>query len=1139
MALNRRVGRVERQMGWTQAIFWLLPRRIRSSWPLLSITAFGILASVTIMALGAVYSNTLAEGGLRHTLASASARILNIQLITSNRPLGPVDYSSLRSTVEGFAGQRVGYMHRHTERYGQLAGIVRMINAPSEDSPPSNAPIARPFFYTSLQDHSVITEGRWPEPSAHAEGEPVAMEAVVGGRTALQMGISVGSQLLVFPFSTDPAERITLTIVGLAEPRDANEEFWINSPSHYFSIREQGDELHVPFYVLEEDFFNGMGVNYPSLVGDFTWFFFLDTSIITSATAGKAKDDLIGLETDVNQKYPRTLVFTGLKNAIDDYRRELTLARAPLFLFISLIVLVILYFLALVVGLLSRARLDEASLMRSRGAGILQVSGLLIAGEGVVALLAIIVGPVLAWLLVRFVLLETINPTGAGADPVPVGLSLNVFVMGIIGGLLSLLVLGASSINRARLGLVESLQERSRPPTLPLLQRYYLDILALAAVLFVLWEIQGREGFVTSELAGQNLRVDFLLLLGPVLVLVAAAVVVLRVLPWMVRALSWIADRTAPAWVAFPLARLAREPLPHGSLVIILMLASALGVFGAAFQSTLSLSQTEQALYRAGGDFVVKGPALSDRDATRLEQEPVVRSFSPVLRESGTLHDVLPREAITVLAIDPETLPDTAWFRDDFAGKDLPELLEALRPVPFLTAGSNVDASLGVAVPGDTHALGIWVDVSDLRQETMFPGFNMWARMYDHRGFFHNLFLGEVNYSLARGGSTLGGGDSAQATQEWVYLEAEVPEVEMPPGELFRLVSLFFSRKSFASMPPGAIRLDDITAKTISGPPEGVVVERFEAPGNWVPMVNEGDTVDIIQIREDAARTGEAGLSFGWEGTFGEDARGIIIPPGPFPIPAVGGPFLETGQRMRVRAGRNLLPVIIRDTTDFFPTLDPTRRTFLILSLEDYRDYNRRISRSSFADVEEYWLAVDGSIDRADAQRELEDLFGPYVRVLDRNDEIETAQRNPLAGGGWDGLTILGMVAITVAVLLALVIHAVVAIRTGRVDLTVARTLGFSKVQLLLSLALERVFVAALGLAAGTAIGLWLGRWVLGFLDITERGRAVIPPQVLSIQEWLAVAVLAGLIVAALLGMLVAAVAAGRLKVTENLRTGE
>ena len=64
-------------------------RRLRSSWALLVITGFGVLAAVTLMSLGAVYTRALAEAGLQHSLASTSQEILNTHIIAQNRPLGP------------------------------------------------------------------------------------------------------------------------------------------------------------------------------------------------------------------------------------------------------------------------------------------------------------------------------------------------------------------------------------------------------------------------------------------------------------------------------------------------------------------------------------------------------------------------------------------------------------------------------------------------------------------------------------------------------------------------------------------------------------------------------------------------------------------------------------------------------------------------------------------------------------------------------------------------------------------------------------------------------------------------------------------------------------------------------------------
>jgi len=110
---------------------------------------------------------------------------------------------------------------------------------------------------------------------------------------------------------------------------------------------------------------------------------------------------------------------------------------------------------------------------------------------------------------------------------------------------------------------------------------------------------------------------------------------------------------------------------------------------------------------------------------------------------------------------------------------------------------------------------------------------------------------------------------------------------------------------------------------------------------------------------------------------------------------------------------------------------------------------------------------------------------------------------------------------------------------TGRVDLAVARTLGFSRLQLALSLALERGLTAIFGLVVGSVVGIWLSRWVLGFMDIDARGRPIIPPMVLEVQDGLVVGALGGLIAATLLGLLVAVVFVRRLNVPDVLRTGE
>ena len=76
------------------------------------------------------------------------------------------------------------------------------------------------------------------------------------------------------------------------------------------------------------------------------------------------------------------------------------------------------------------------------------------------------VGPFLALLIFQLVLFGTINPKG-GTEVLEVGLRADMFIMGAVGGLMSLIVLVAANFNLTRLGLLDFLREKARPPTRP------------------------------------------------------------------------------------------------------------------------------------------------------------------------------------------------------------------------------------------------------------------------------------------------------------------------------------------------------------------------------------------------------------------------------------------------------------------------------------------------------------------------------------------------------------------------------------------------------------------------------------------------------------------------------------------------
>ena len=1131
-------------MTWTRTLYWLLLRRLRSSWALLAITSFGIVAAVTLMSVGAIYSQVLAEGGLQHILATTDQRALNVQVLTQNRPLGPADYQRLRSQAEEISRSHLAHLMRGIERLGQTQGNLPVAFRNDGENPGRGAPMGRPFFLTNFQQHAAIVEGRWPDkaPIMHEHG--LEMEIAIGPQVAVTIGLDVGSQIFLVPFSSDPAEVIMLTIVGLMEPLDREDEYWMFSPS-YFSVQKFGEEVLLPLYVPEEHFFAGLGTKYPSLVGDFGWFLFLDPGELTAATAGPAKDALEGLESDINKQVPRTLVFTGLKNQILAYERTLTLARIPLFLFISLVVVVILYFLSLIMGLVARSQASEAGLLRSRGAGVVQLTGLLILGESIVVLLAVAAGPFLALALVRFVLLGTVNPEIGETGRITAEFSTSMFWMGAIGGLLSLVVLAFSGWTRARNGIVESLAARARPPTVPFVHRYYLDVLVLVALALVMWQIRGRGGFATQELGSNALDVDYTLLLVPILVFIGAAVVTLRVLPWLGSFFAWLSARIAPAWITFAMVRLARDPLPHGSLVVILLLATALGVFGAAFQASLSKSQVEQALYRVGGDVVLTGRGFTDQFQQRIGSINGVSSVVPLFNEEVTGMSRGSGSRTILVATDPVTLPNAVWFREDFAAVELEELLSPLRRASPVPSTTSADPGLGIEIPFGSEALGVWTKPVGLTRTTAVRELNLWARVEGLEGRNRHLLVGDLLETLPHPSAfarpfepaSAGGASADKPAADWSFHRVplgDATESLVPP---FRLVAFFVSRQSFTRLPAATIALDDITA---IGPGSAeIVIEGFEETVPWVVLPNEGGVPDRLQRSSEAARSGGLGLTYSWDEPFTSVPRGIIIPPGPYPLPAIGGPTYQVGESVRPKVNGQLVPITVAGLINYFPTVNPASQPLLMVSLEDLRQYLKRIPRGIYRPPEHLWLGLDPGADREAVIEDVKERMSFLMSLRDRDREVDVARRDPLAGGGWNGLTLLGIFVVTVAVVLTLALHGVAAVRTGRVDLIVAQTLGFSRIQLTASLALERAVVAIVGIGVGAGVGLWMGRLVLGYLDITPRGRPVIPPMIPIVEDWVAGSVVVGLVVATLLAFGFVVVAARRLHAPEVLRIGE
>ncbi|MEE8443388.1 MAG: FtsX-like permease family protein, partial [Dehalococcoidia bacterium] len=537
-------------------VAFLTVARTRASWRLMLASGFGVLLAVTLTSVAAIHSAALAEEGLHYTITNAPVRVgLNLQIAVQDRPLGRQDYERLRSVADGAVEAHMGWLSTGMHRLGfsQVFPFVRE----SDDVPSRGGPVAYIFFQDEFQEHVRLVSGRWPQgPPVVTDEGFLSLEVTLGAEAAGTLGWTEGTKQFLVPFDTTPEEKVVITVVGIMEPVDPEDAYWFGNLAR-FRIGQEGGTVVSPLYVGDEGFFDGMGTHYPMLLGTYWWYVLLDVESLTASTASQARDSLESLEADINRAFPRSLAMTLLDRLIVDYQRDLSLARVPLFLFTFLVVGVVLYYLVVITVMLARHRGAEAAMIRSRGATVFQVGALIGLGEGLaVAVPAVLVGPFLGWGLARL-----LPVGGQGLERLSVGLSPFVVAVAAGAGLVCVAVFLAAGMGVARRSIVQFLQERARPPERPTVFRYAIDLLVLAAMALFWWQIRGRGGFMTEQLLGDGLEIDSSLLLGPVLALLAAGLVLLRVLPLVLRLLARLVDRVGPIWLVHGLKRVARDHL--------------------------------------------------------------------------------------------------------------------------------------------------------------------------------------------------------------------------------------------------------------------------------------------------------------------------------------------------------------------------------------------------------------------------------------------------------------------------------------------------------------------------------------------------------------------------------------------------
>jgi hypothetical protein len=1075
-------------------IWQLVLRRGLANWRMLATLALGIVVAATLLASAPIYARAMADLGLTFAIREELQAEPATRSEFRDIPLRTADGVALRAAIEGRIDERIGWFRADQTRHLRAGRF--MLRRPDAEPDP-RAPLIQPQSLPGYERHVRVLDGRLPQPTA--AGEPI--ELAIAARSAQISGLKPGAAvLLVEDFDTCERElprddrpppppctpraglsfSLPAVITGIVEPLDADDGFWLTGVGGYFEperlIPEAGPIL--PAFTDEATMLDNLGVLLPGYRAATAWHTVADPERLTRTNFERAREDLRTLYREFEPL--GGFAFSPLGSTLADFGRSARYQQAPLTVLLLEIAGIALFYVGLISAVVVERQADEITLLRSRGASTAQIAGIYLLEGVTLGVVAVLVAPFLAATATALLGLTPAFERVTDGALLPVTVTPLSFLLAALGAVLSLAALVLPAFVVARRGAMTHRRGQARPGA-SLIQRYYLDLVFVALAALLLWELRER-GSVFQPSATGGVASDPLLLASPALIIVAAALLVLRFYPIVLSAVTRLVAATAGVTVAVGLWQVVRRPGQYTRLALLLMMAVAVGTFAASYATTAERSFRDRAAYEAGVDLRAAGTGDLAFSGTTAELEerlgalPGVVDASAVLRSTARLATPggSSRE-VQLLGVEPSAAAGMLWFRDDFAARPLPDLLAEVGTARGLR---------GKPLPGTPERISVWVDPGPGRDNV-----TLWARVRDSAGRFALLEFGKLDF------------------QGWRQLSSpirsEYGPTLTPPLSLTALV--LTEPPTVVNTSTAPVFVDEIAVADAAG--AETVVEDFEGSVEWTALPTRQEIQDAFRITGDRPHGGRSSGRFAFRTGASGGVRGIYVQDPSVPLPAivstsfVAATGLGAGAQTLLQAGDALIPIVIRDTFDLFPTLPVREGPAVIVNRDLLTAWVNAFVDSGLRRPTEVWFTLAPDADRAALAATLASPDYRLTGVVDREQALRLVERNPLIAAGGSGILFVAFLAVLVLVGAALLVSLWMAVQRRRVEFAVLRALGLSKGQVLRMLAFEYALVIVLGLVAGAYLGLVVGRQMLSFLNVTEDGGRVVPPFILE-TDW-------------------------------------
>ena len=764
-------------------ILWITLQRMAKNWRLLGalliglVLVSGLAAAVPIYTAAGLQRSFFQNWRVRDDYRPPFAIITAHRNSRRREPVTQEHLARLQRYLDTELRGRIGRPAIDTSFYGSFGSDFVLLN--EEANPAGRATRAELSFMSNLADHATMRLGRWYAARDDGVVEVVTeektlddLELVVGGRYTwayqLHPDEEIG-ELRVERYQNQRFALMPIEVVGMyvPEPSTTTRE-WIYPP------------LPGRLFMRPELFTELQSAGLRTSTYDLQWVF--EDRDVRVDQLGSLISDLETIEARAGElvpytgESPNTRYWLAPLEFFQKFKTILDQVSLFLFSLAAPTLGMILVYVMLIASLAVERRVNEISVLHSRGAGRTQVLASFALEWMLLAVVAALIGPYLGIFIGRLVgsaqgfLDFSANPeTDAARLPLVITEQSQRFAW--VATLVAVAAAVAPVIASSRFSVVTLRQVQARGLRRSFWHRYFIDVMLLGLAFYGYSSLRWQSVRLASE---ATVDADPILFLVPVAFFIGGGLLMLRLYPLAMAGMSWLSNRFRGIVLQLTFRRLSRSSGQYVSLLVLLILTVAMGIYNGSAARTLLVNFEDRIRYQHGADLVIReaweppdeqaaagqggAPQPTSPDQPRptavaeppflkrLEIEGIEAAARVLMRRAEARNASLHAGSVTMMAIVPHEFAGAAWYRSDLFN---PHFFEYLKQLQTHREGALVSAELmrrGNLKPGDTMTVNYNNQPIDAYVVGMVP---YWPSLNPERRSFVILNLDHVQDHIA------------------------------------------------------------------------------------------------------------------------------------------------------------------------------------------------------------------------------------------------------------------------------------------------------------------------------------------------------------------------------------------------------